>query len=182
MIFIFFLINDNCTLGLIPQFPGSLNLSFHNLSIYQFSWKNTRLAQFIPRIYNKIIIKILGYFRGITQPMEYSWMSGNSTPPTKIGQSLLCTGSSVPNNLQQPHRVHMRVKWPLRPMHQYSQIISQPTILHGSRVNKSLLIQTYIKIYNFNTCYTKINTKATIRLSSKTRPLVSVVLLYTPYT
>ena len=27
------------------------------------------------------------------QPAEYSWMSGNPTPLTKIGQSLLCTGS-----------------------------------------------------------------------------------------
>ena len=29
------------------------------------------------------------------QPAEYSWMSGNPTPLTKIGQSLLCTGSST---------------------------------------------------------------------------------------
>ena len=49
------------------------------------------------------------------QPLEYSWMSGNPTPLTKIGQSLLCTGSSTqdttcPNILQRPHRVHVRVK------------------------------------------------------------------------
>ena len=31
------------------------------------------------------------------QPAEYSWMSGNLTPLTKIGQSLLCTGSSTQN-------------------------------------------------------------------------------------
>ena len=49
------------------QFPDSLNLSFHNLSIHQFSRKDLSLAQFIPRIYNKIIIKILGYFWGVTQ-------------------------------------------------------------------------------------------------------------------
>ena len=48
------------------QFPDSLNLSFHNLSIHQFSRKDLSLAQFIPRIYNKIIIKILGYFWGVT--------------------------------------------------------------------------------------------------------------------
>ena len=48
------------------KFAGSLNFLFHNLSIYQFSQKNTSLAQFIPRIYNKIIIKILGYFLGVT--------------------------------------------------------------------------------------------------------------------
>ena len=29
------------------------------------------------------------------QPAKYSWMSGNPTPLTKIGQSLLCTGSSI---------------------------------------------------------------------------------------
>ena len=29
------------------------------------------------------------------QPAEYSWMLGNPTPLTKIGQSLLCTGSST---------------------------------------------------------------------------------------
>ena len=29
------------------------------------------------------------------QPAEYSWMSGYPTPLTKIGQSLLCTGSST---------------------------------------------------------------------------------------
>ena len=48
------------------KFPDSLNLSFHNLSIHQFSRKDLSLAQFIPRIYNKIIIKILGYFWGVT--------------------------------------------------------------------------------------------------------------------
>ena len=54
---------------------------------------------------------------GVTtrQPAEYSWMLGNSTLLTKIGLSLLCTGSSTqnttcPNILQRPHRVHVRVK------------------------------------------------------------------------
>ena len=56
----------NFVLVLVPKFPGSLNLSFRNLSIHQFSRKNLSLAQFIPRIYNKIIIKILGYFWGVT--------------------------------------------------------------------------------------------------------------------
>ena len=58
--------NFNFTLVLVLKFPGSLNSSFHNLSIHQFSRKNLSLAQFIPRIYNKIIIKILGYFWGVT--------------------------------------------------------------------------------------------------------------------
>ena len=67
MIFISLMANFNFILILVPKFPGSLNLSFHNLSIYQFSWKNPSLAQFIPKIYNKIIIKILGYFWGVTE-------------------------------------------------------------------------------------------------------------------
>ena len=56
------------------------------------------------------------------QPTEYSWMSGNRTPLMKIGQSLLCTGSSTqgttchnhmatcPNILQRPNRVHIWIK------------------------------------------------------------------------
>ena len=56
--------NFNFILVLVLQFLDSLNLSFHNLSIHQFSRKDLSLAQFIPRIYNKIIIKILGYFLG----------------------------------------------------------------------------------------------------------------------
>ena len=59
--------NLNFILVLVLKFPGLLNLSFHNLSIHQFSRKNLCLAQFIPRIYNKIIIKILGYFWGVTE-------------------------------------------------------------------------------------------------------------------
>ena len=58
--------NFNFILVLVLQFPDSLNLSFHNLSIHQFSRKDLSLAQFIPRTYNKIIIKILGYFWGVT--------------------------------------------------------------------------------------------------------------------
>ena len=42
-------------------------LTYSFFTIYQFSQKNPSLAQFIPGIYNKIIIKILGYFRGVTQ-------------------------------------------------------------------------------------------------------------------
>ena len=61
--------NFNFTLVLVLKFSGSLNLSFHNLSIHQFSRKDLSLAQFIPRIYNKIIIKILGYFWGVTLPI-----------------------------------------------------------------------------------------------------------------
>ena len=66
MNFISLMTDFNFILVLVPKFPGSLNLSFHNLSIYQFSRKNPSLAQFIPRIYNKIITKILRYFWGVT--------------------------------------------------------------------------------------------------------------------
>ena len=67
--------NFNFTLVLVLKFPGSLNLSFHNLSIHQFSRKDLSLSQFIPRIYNKIIIKILGYFWGVTQVVTHSQSS-----------------------------------------------------------------------------------------------------------
>ena len=53
-----------CSSAQISRFT---KFTFHNLSIYQFSRKNPSLAQFIPRIYNKIIIKILGYFWGVTK-------------------------------------------------------------------------------------------------------------------
>ena len=69
--------NFSFILVLVPTFSGSLNLLFHNLSIYQFSRKNPSLAQFIPRIYNKIIIKILGYFWGVTlQVPVAAWVGG----------------------------------------------------------------------------------------------------------
>ena len=63
--------NFNFILVLVLQFPDSLNLSFHNLSIHQFSRKDLSLAQFIPRIYNKIIIKILGYVWGVTSDLHF---------------------------------------------------------------------------------------------------------------
>ena len=76
------------------------------------------------------------------QPVEYSWMSGNPTPLTKIGQSLLCMGNftqntTCPNILQRPHRVHMRVKWSLGPMHQYSQNIYQLYYMVQELINHS---------------------------------------------
>ena len=45
--------------------------------------------------------------------------------------------------------------------------ISQPNILHGSRVFTLLLIQHILKLQHSNTCYTKWIPKATTRLSSK---------------
>ena len=44
---------------------------FNNLSV--FPGKNLSLAQFISGIYNKIIIKIIGYFWGITSFMPCLW-------------------------------------------------------------------------------------------------------------
>ena len=44
----------------------TLSIYIFNLSIYQITRKKPSLTQFIPRIYNKIIIKILGYFWGVT--------------------------------------------------------------------------------------------------------------------
>ena len=70
------------------QFPNSLNLSFHNLSIHQFSRKDLSLAQFIPRIYNKIIIKILGYFWGVTKLPQKLKDPGSFTIPCTIGNSI----------------------------------------------------------------------------------------------
>ena len=42
-----------------------LTYSFHILQFISFPEKNPSLAQFIPGIYNKIILKILGYFWGV---------------------------------------------------------------------------------------------------------------------
>ena len=49
------------------------------------------------------------------QPAEYKWMSGYPTPLQKIGQSLLCTGSST--QLQNLHILSQTI--------QYMQYISQ---------------------------------------------------------
>ena len=42
-----------------------LTYSFYISPFISFSGKNPRLVQFIPRIYNKIILKILEYFWGV---------------------------------------------------------------------------------------------------------------------
>ena len=97
------------------------------------------------------------------QPAEYSWMSGNPIPLTKIGQSFFCTGSSTqgttyPKFSQRPHQVHIQFKMSkighLGPCINTHKITYQ-LYTNSSRVDTSLLIQTYIKIYNSNTCYTK---------------------------
>ena len=43
-----------------------LTYSFHISQFISFLGKNPSLAQFIPKICNKTIIKILRYFRGVT--------------------------------------------------------------------------------------------------------------------
>ena len=60
------------------------SFTFHNLTIYQFSRKNPSLSLFIPGIYNKIIIKILGYFWGVTMEVNENFLVTfilNSLPP-----------------------------------------------------------------------------------------------------
>ena len=111
--------------------------------------------------------------RGISlttrQPAEYSWMSGNPTPLMKIGQSLLCTGSSTqgttcpnhmatcPNILQRPHRVHIRIKMSKMATWAHALILTKlhQLFTNSSRVIAILLTKTYIKIKSFNTCSTK---------------------------
>ena len=97
------------------------------------------------------------------KPAEYSWMSGNPTLPMKIGQTLLCTGSSTqsttyPNFSQRPHRVYiqfiMSKNYHLGPCINTHKIIYQ-LYTNSSRVFTLLLTKTNIKINNFNTCSTK---------------------------
>ena len=75
---------------------------------------------------------------------------------TKIGQSLICTGSSTqnttcPNITQRPHRVYIRVKMATSGSFilAHKKIINYITII--LRVVTSLLIKTYIKIKDSNT-------------------------------
>ena len=88
------------------------------------------------------------------QPAEYLWMSGTLTPLTTIGQSLLCTGSSTqgttcPKFSQRQHWVHIQFKMSkngnLGPCINTHKITYQ-LYTNSSRVDTSLLIQTYIKI------------------------------------
>ena len=119
--------NFNFTLVLVIKFPGSLNLSFHNLSIHQFSQKDLSLAQFIPRIYNKIIIKILGYFWGVT---------GELYQDTNLSQYQSPDKNMDKNDLLRPyynilHNIYIQL---------------YPIV---SRVQILLLYNTYIKIREF---------------------------------
>ena len=50
-------------------------LTYSFFTIYQFFRKNLSLAQFIPEIYNKITIKILGYYWGVTVKLNKTLQS-----------------------------------------------------------------------------------------------------------
>ena len=100
------------------------------------------------------------------QLAEYKWMSGYPTPLQKIGQSLLCTGSST--QLQNLH--NLAFTCPKRS--NICNISNTATWAHKLILIKSIIItilqlspnnsivdytfiqtQTYIKIYNSNTCF-----------------------------
>ena len=80
------------------------------------------------------------------QPAEYSWMLGNPTPLTKIGQSLLCTGSSTQNTTcpkqfttttTGPHASKIMATWaPTSILTKIYQLYH-----HSSRVNTLLFTQ-----------------------------------------
>ena len=94
------------------------------------------------------------------QAAEYSWMSGNLTPLMKIGQSLLCTGSSTQgttcanhmatclNILQRPHWVHVLIKMSKMATWAHALILTKlhQLFTNSSRVITILLTKTYIKI------------------------------------
>ena len=73
------------------------------------------------------------------QPAEYSCMSGDPIPLMKIGQSLLCTGSSTQNTTCPNINI-------MRHVHTSILIKNTPTIYHSSRVITILFTKTYIKI------------------------------------
>ena len=110
------------------------------------------------------------------QPAEYKWRSGYPTPLQKIGQSLLCTGSST-----QIHNLHI-LSQTVQYM-QYTQVwiktaswahatisikhiqTMNPTISNSSKSSNiySYTIHT-LKLENTNTC---IHHQSHARLSSK---------------
>ena len=82
------------------------------------------------------------------QPLEYKWMSGYPTPLQKIGQSLLCTGSSTQiqylheTNPKQSNMCNIHLIRPLRPINNTHHSISKLSPI-VSRVNKLLLHNIY---------------------------------------
>ena len=119
-------------------------------------------------------ISVTPQIRGVSlttrQPAKYSWMSGNPTPLTKIGQNLLCTESSTQGKKPVPtiNNDHTGSTCKENNCHLGSCInthkITYQLYTNSLRVDTSLLIQTYIKIKNLihvshNPC------QATCRLS-----------------
>ena len=107
------------------------------------------------------------------QPTEYSWMSGYLTPLIKIGQGLLCMGSSTQgtNLSQQVYNDHIGSTCEYNNGHLGPCINTHKIYIPTKYITwfKSFYItlnSTYIKIYNSNSCYTKSIPKATTRLSS----------------
>ena len=60
----------------IQSYAQTFNLHFIIYQFIKFLGKNPSLTQFIPAIYNKIIIKILGYFWGVTEMAPYEALYG----------------------------------------------------------------------------------------------------------
>ena len=93
------------------------------------------------------------------QPTEYSWMSGNPTPLTKIRQSLICmrnsTQSTKPVPIINNDYTGSKCSKIMATWAPASILTSTSTIYNSSRVITLLLTKTNIKIYNFNTCSTK---------------------------
>ena len=95
------------------------------------------------------------------QPAEYKWMSGYPTPLQKIGQSLLCTGSSTQiQYLYKPaftcpkqSNICNTTTW----AHKLILIKTNITTILQLSPNNSIVdytfIRTYINIYKSNTCY-----------------------------
>ena len=66
MIFISLMEKFNFILVLVPKFPGSLNLHFTICQFINFPGKTQVWLNSYPEYIKKIIIKILGYFWGVT--------------------------------------------------------------------------------------------------------------------
>ena len=126
------------------------------------------------------------------QPAEYKWMSGYPTPLQKIGQSLLCKGSStqlhhlhkpVPNSSIYAIYIQYMSNTATWAHKQYSICIStmNPTIYPiVTRVTiLSLLTIHILNLKSSNTCKT---TKATFWLSSRTQPLGRAIPSHAPCT
>ena len=120
------------------------------------------------------------------QPAEYSWMLGNRTLLTKIGQSLLCTRSSTQSTTCPKQfttttpglHASKMTTWA------HASILTKIHINYITIVQElitSLLIQHILKSRILIHVLQKDN-KATIRLSYHNRPLVSAVFPIAPCT